>query len=389
VITWLGFVIDLKSFSLSITEKRLASAQKSLREQSRDWAATPRDRLRAVMKIVSMSDVLGPVCQLRTRFLLFPVGRVGMDTRVFLGSEMKEEIVFWRENLRALARRALLLDNRVKVRMSCDASSTGLGAVFETITGPLIASRLLTVAEQGESSTAREMRAIVFAVGSFARQLTEQRAILHCDNKGAVAIVAKGSPKPALTSLAIELADLCREIKCDLEVVWVPRELNSEADEASRLEDQDNWGILPAIFQVCQQKWGRFTVDRFADHENAKCPRFNSRYWVPNTEAVNCFGERWDRELNWVVPPIALIVPALNFMLASGAHGVLGVPEWPTFPFFPLLVDSNGHWKPFIADVLRLPIGAKLFQPDRKLSGAFGQRFANFPFLFIKIAPQY
>jgi hypothetical protein len=188
--------------------------------------------------------------------------------------------------------------------------------------------------------------------------------------------------------MAIELADLCTQISCDLEVVWVPREFNVEADEASRLEDPDNWGILPNIFMLCQEKWGQFSIDRFADHENTQCKRFNSKCFVPNTEAVDCFGERWNRDFNWVVPPIALIVPALNFMLTSGAQGVLGVPEWISAPFFPHLVDSSGHWKPFIVEVIRFPVGTKLFRPDRDPFSPFSRIFACSPFLFLRIAPQ-
>jgi hypothetical protein len=109
----------------------------------------------------------------------------------------------------------------------------------------------------------------------------------------------------ALNELAVELANKCSQSHCDYKVIWVPRCLNVEADQASRLEDPDNWGILPGIFQCCQQRWGRFSVDRFADSENTQCSRFNSRFFVAQAEAVDCFGENWQADLNWVVPPFS------------------------------------------------------------------------------------
>ena len=225
-----------------------------------------------------------------------------------------------------------------------------------------------------------------FAVDSFEWALAGKLALLQCDNQAAVAITAKGSPNEELNLIAIALADKCTSIKCDLKVIRVPRALNQEADEASRLEDPDNWGIQPSVFHACETKWGKFTVDRFADHENAQCPRFNSKYFVPRTEAVDCFAETWENDFNWVVPPVALIGPALHFMLANGAEGVLGVPEWPSSPFFPLLVNAAGEWKPFVKGVLSFPVGTKLFRPDRDPCSAFSQPFSNFPFLFLRIS---
>lgn len=110
-------------------------------------------------------------------------------------------------------------------------------------------------------------------------------------------------------------------------MVWEPRELNVEADAASRLQDPDNWGIIVNVFNACQSKWRNFTVDRFSDHLNCLFPRFNSKYFVPGTEAVDCFGENWANDFNWIIAPVGLVVPALHFMLANQAEGVYSAYE--------------------------------------------------------------
>ncbi len=283
--------------------------------------------------------------------------------------------------------RALLACHCVSVRLSSDASGEGLGAVLHRTEGNLVASKRLQMEDRTESSTFRELQGILFAIESFERAISGQKVVLECDNQGAVSIIAKGSPKDSLHSIAIAVAEKCASINCNLKVVWVPRELNQEADEASRLEDDDNWGILPSIFQLCQARWGNFSVDRFADNENSLCPRFNSKYFVPQTEAVDCFAENWSNDFNWVVPPVALIGPALLFMLNNGFEGVLGVPEWPSSPFYPLLVDQTGRWRPSVSDLLSFPAGTKMFRSDRNPGSAFNQPFSTSRFHFLRIQP--
>jgi hypothetical protein len=303
ILTWLGVEINLKDYELKIPVRRLDSAHKSLIALGRSLSPSCRQRMRAVGKIISMGVVLGPLSQMRTRALSQQVGTVPWDHRFPIGEDEKREIVFWLRSLRALAQRSLTDHALPFWRMSSDASATGLGAVLHAPYGSIMTARLLSIEERAESSTARELRAILFAFDSFKRYLAGRSAIVQCDNKGAVAISAKGSPRPALNTMAIELADKCSEARCDLKVIWVPRELNAAADEASRAEDPDNWGVLPHFFSMCEERWGRFSVDRFADNGNSHCARFNSRYFVPGTEAVDCFGEDWLFEFNWAVPP--------------------------------------------------------------------------------------
>ena len=53
--------------------------------------------------------------------------------------------------------------------------------------------------------------------------------------------------------------------------------------------DYADWQLNPIIFAELDSLWIPHTVDRFASHNNALLPRFNSRYWFPGTEAVDAF----------------------------------------------------------------------------------------------------
>ena len=91
-------------------------------------------------------------------------------------------------------------------------------------------------------------------------------------------------------------------------VVWIPRCENEEADFWSRVVDYNDWGIQSQWFKkICNACQMIATIDRFADNENKKCARFNSRFFHHEAEAIDCFTQDWGRDKNWVEPPIHLV----------------------------------------------------------------------------------
>ena len=55
-----------------------------------------------------------------------------------------------------------------------------------------------------------------------------------------------------------------------IEPEWIPRAENELADYFSRLIDFDDWMLHPAMFQILKNKWGAYTVDRFASRQNSQ-----------------------------------------------------------------------------------------------------------------------
>ena len=100
------------------------------------------------------------------------------------------------------------------------------------------------------------------------------------DNKGVEAVIKKGSMISDLHNLSIEIDLFCRSHNIKLQVQWIPRELNVDADMLSREIDFDDWGVSQVFLNFMDQ-WGPHTVDRFADNFNAKLVKFNSKYWYP------------------------------------------------------------------------------------------------------------
>ena len=52
---------------------------------------------------------------------------------------------------------------------------------------------------------------------------------------------------------------------------------------------QNDWGLSPLSFHHIDSVWGPHSVDRFANHVNAKLPRFNSIFWNPGSEGIDAF----------------------------------------------------------------------------------------------------
>jgi len=51
--------------------------------------------------------------------------------------------------------------------------------------------------------------------------------------------------------------------------------------------DYDDWMINPMVFQWLDSLWGPHIFHKFAAPGNAQLDRFNSRFWVPGSEAVD------------------------------------------------------------------------------------------------------
>ena len=119
--------------------------------------------------------------------------------------------------------------------------------------------------------------------------------------------------------------------------VWLSGEDNWRADEESRAVDVHDWSVSKATFSALSQRFGPFSVDRFADSVNAHLPRFNSFRRCPGSEAVNCFTQDWSVGVSWAVPPAALVAKVLDMIVFSRARACVVLPVWSGRPWWPLL----------------------------------------------------
>ena len=107
-----------------------------------------------------------------------------------------------------------------------------------------------------------------------------------------------GSMHFELHLLARDIFSFCYNHGIYLEIDWVPCFLNNrdKADCLSKIVDNDDWKIVPEIFQLLDSRWGPHTVDCFATFCNYKVPRFFSRFWNPGSSGMDAFFQTWQRE---------------------------------------------------------------------------------------------
>ena len=101
-------------------------------------------------------------------------------------------------------------------------------------------------------------------------------------------------------------------------------------------------------------KFGQLDIDRFADPNNTKLPRFDARLHCPGAETVNTFMANWSKDFNWWRPPIILIADTLKNAKKCGASGVLLFLEWPSVYFWPLLTPNGKDIHACVAQLLVL-----------------------------------
>ena len=68
------------------------------------------------------------------------------------------------------------------------------------------------------------------------------------DSQVAAKIVEVGSMKLGLHKMARRIFDICVRSEIHLEVQWIPRTSNQQADYISRLIDTDDWQITEFFF---------------------------------------------------------------------------------------------------------------------------------------------
>ena len=158
------------------------------------------------------------------------------------------EITFWKENIIKLNRRNISChDWQSDLKVHSDASDYALGVVLDN---GFTCHRKLTNEEQIQSSTYREIIAILHGLRVFIDVFKGKKVDWFVDNSAASSIVKKGSAKLYLHKIAVEIYGITSTNDVHLNVSWVPRELNTTADLLSKYVDVDDWEITMELFEV-------------------------------------------------------------------------------------------------------------------------------------------
>ena len=93
--------------------------------------------------------------------------------------------------------------------------------------------------------------------------------------------------------------------------------------------DSEVWQLNPRFFKCLDNLWGKHSIDRFASMNNCQLRSFDSRWWDPRTEAVDCLqlpDEEWREEHSWCNSPWSLLPALLQKRKISGAAAAIIAP---------------------------------------------------------------
>ena len=305
LIQHLGLMVN----SVSGLFDALDSRWEKLRLSIQNILGAPRHRVQVrhlagcTGQIISMKLALGPAVHLYTRFLYEVINSAPQWTSwVTTTPEARDELLFWSSSDRELFFGPIWPPSRsVSIRLASDASAVAWGGILLSSSDkPLprvpVAHEFFSQEEQGQSSTLRELLGIQGTLGAFLDWCQGAEVYIQTDSLNVVHVHMKGSRKRVLNAAAKRLYWFCREHSILLNVNWVPREENQQADDASKLADSDDWCLNPSIFRDLDARWGPHSIDLFASSRNSHCERFFSRYWCPGCLGVNAFSHDWSQE---------------------------------------------------------------------------------------------
>ena len=368
---WVGFYWKTVAGTYHVRERRIKKVKGFLAELKALEGCTARKLAAFVGQIISMQPVLGDIARLKTRNCQITVALAkNWDQKVALGEGIKSELEFWIENVDRLnTNDCFQTDKPLDVDLvESDASASGCGSILN---GEAIAARNFEQRERDQSSTFREIACIHFSLASFLPKIKNRAVTLRTDSQAAAKICKVGSMNAVLQHFAESIFEICFKNKITLTVDWVPRELNKQADEVSRLPDRvdvDDWQITKEFFKIIDAKWGPITIDLFANYYNAKCQRYYSLFHSPGTKGVDAFTFSWEGENALMVPPVPKVAHALSHALLCRIKCTLVIPYWTSSSFWPVLANN---YSKYIVDYLQVK-GNKVLGQGKNTNSIFG-----------------
>ena len=153
---------------------------------------------------------------------------------IILSEESEVQLEFWQENIKHLNFKRMFSVHSFSKIIFSDASSTGFaGYQVAMLNG--VSHGMWAPVEVLKSSTWRELSAVHRVLHSFAKSLHNSKVKWYSDNAAVCSIVSKGSMKRELQRLALDIFYLCIQYSIQLELEWLPRELNDKSVYFSRI----------------------------------------------------------------------------------------------------------------------------------------------------------
>lgn len=329
-IGFIGYTIDSVGVDgcpiLKINSERIRKLRRDLRRLVDTGQCTKRQLARVAGQCVSMSKAILPAKLLLRNIYRLLSKSVTWDSIVKLDHASSQDLKWWIGALESW-NGLVLKPHKDAIQMETDASASGWGCCI----GQLETSGLWDNSMRNKPSNFRELAAVYLGIKSFSSILQGKAVTVLSDNITTCAYLNHlGGPVQSLTRLAQAVWALVFKLDIDLRAHYLPGKLNVQADGLSREKSMYEWKLHPELFRVIDRTFGPHTIDRFASFQTRQLPRYNSRSFDPETEAVDALSQNnWTQEVNFVNPPFKLIPKVLNVVQSQSAVATIIAPWWP------------------------------------------------------------
>ena len=203
MIDWLGFTIDLFQGLLFIPGKKIQRVLSDINSILEVNCSCARELSALAGRINSFNLAVGNATILMTKFLnMSIVFQSSWDSKFPLPPSVKEELVFWKENVRFLKGRPIGQQfSGTRSIVYSDASDVGAGGVIKGRDG-VICHLPWSPDQVGRSSTWRELQAVHVCLSSFSKTLSGCSVQWFTDNRNIPSIIRSGSMTRDLQQLA-------------------------------------------------------------------------------------------------------------------------------------------------------------------------------------------
>lgn len=359
--SYLGFVLDSKIMCLKLPQKK----RNNILERTKKMLSTKNIRIRDFASFLGTLTAACPAIAYswvytksleRAKYLALLKFNDDYDKFMAVPDSVREDLRWWQNNI-LTGINPIQRYNYVQ-EIFTDASTTGWGAASN---GEKTGGQWTDI-ERKNHINYLELLAAYFGLKSFAHDKINCNILLRVDNTTAISYVNRmgGVQYPHLNYVAKMIWKWCEERSIFIFASYIKSSLNIEADSESRKINIDGeWQLQDKAFIKVIQKFGRPEIDLFASRINAKCPKYIAWKKDPYAYNIDAFTINWKPFFFYAFPPFALILKALNKIVADNATGIVIVPYWPSQPWYPLFKT--------------LSMGEVLFFPPSKylLSSAF------------------
>ncbi|CAI7789609.1 unnamed protein product [Closterium sp. NIES-54] len=338
--------------------------------------------------LTSMGVALGATARAFSHAMLQVINDApSWKSSVVIPPSAAAELHFWLEEFDRFNGAPLHIRNSYDAVIHVDAISHGWGATLATFSGGREeASTTMSEPLRATSSTRREIEGVLWALQTYANKIKQKHVLVLVDNQGVFFILRKGgSRSPDLTTACKSIIRTCMELGTRLIIEWIPRELNSHADELSKMVDHDDYALKTPWFRILERRWGPHSIDLFANSRNTQLPRFCTKIPHPKAIAVDAFSIAWTSENNFAFPPPQLVPTVLHHAQRTHASLTLIVPHWPGASWWPLLQPSPCTWAPHIHAHIPLTHGSQCLDVGSHSNAFSGTGLAHSPIIALRV----